>query len=232
MNIKLYADGADKSEIARLSSTGKVDGFTTNPSLMRKAGVKNYLEHCTELADFVGDRPISFEVIADNLQDMRIQAELLSSLSESVYVKIPITNSVGISTLSLCKDLASSGTKLNVTALLTEKQFIDTLEVLRGGAPSVISVFAGRIADTGVDPVPMMKSFAKALEGVSEVELLWASPREILNLVQADQVGCDIITMTPDLWGKLNTLGKNLEEYSLETVQMFLADASASGFEL
>ncbi len=232
MKIKMYADGADKSEISRLNANPLVEGFTTNPTLMRKAGVSDYVGFCIEIAELVGPKPISFEVFSDSLEEMERQAELITNFGANVYVKIPITNTLGHPTTEICRKLSNSGVKLNVTAIFTEAQVESTVYALRGGAPSVVSVFAGRIADAGIDPVPMMKSFAKEIGNHKDIELLWASPREILNLVQADSVGCDIITMTPDLFAKLPSLGKDLSDFSLDTVKMFFNDAQASGFQL
>jgi transaldolase len=232
MNIKMYADGADKSAILALNQDRNVEGFTTNPTLMRKAGVKDYVAFCTEIAELVDPKPISFEVFSDDILEMEKQAHLIQGFGANVYVKIPITNTKGESTSQINRRLSQSGVKLNVTAIFTEAQVAETVSSLEGGAASVISVFAGRIADTGIDPVPMMKNFAIETSRHSQIELLWASPREILNLIQADSVGCDIITMTPDLFAKLPSLGKDLSEFSLDTVKMFYSDAVSSGFEL
>jgi transaldolase len=212
----------------------RISGFTTNPTLMRKAGITNYQEFALEVLKFIPDRPISFEVFADEFPEMHRQALLISKWSKNVYVKVPITNTRGESAIPLLQELTHAGVKLNVTALCTLEQVKATAEVLRGGAPSVVSVFAGRIADTGVDPVPLMANALKLCKnlGGDQVELLWASPRELLNIVQADQVGCDIITVTPDLLKKLELIGKDLGQYSLETVQMFYNDAAAAGYTL
>jgi transaldolase len=232
MNIKMYADGADKSAILSLNEDPNVQGFTTNPTLMRKAGVKDYVAFCSEIADLVGPKPISFEVFSDDILEMESQARVIQNFGSNVYVKIPITNTKGESTAKISRSLSQSGVKLNVTAIFTESQVAETIKSLEGGAPSVISVFAGRIADAGVDPVPMMKNFAIETSKHSQMELLWASPREILNLVQAESVGCDIITMTPELFAKIPNLGKDLSEFSLDTVRMFYTDAVSSGFKL
>lgn len=232
MNIKMYADGADKSAILSLNEDPNVQGFTTNPTLMRKAGVKDYVAFCREIADLVGPKPISFEVFSDDILEMESQARVIQNFGSNVYVKIPITNTKGESTAKISRSLSQSGVKLNVTAIFTESQVAETIKSLEGGAPSVISVFAGRIADAGVDPVPMMKNFAIETSKHTQMELLWASPREILNLVQAESVGCDIITMTPELFAKIPSLGKDLSEFSLDTVRMFYTDAVSSGFKL
>jgi transaldolase len=231
MNIKLFADGASTAEIAALRSDSRVAGFTTNPTLMRQAGVKNYLDFARQIVELVASLPISLEVIVDSLDEMGRQARVLASLGANVYTKIPVTTTSGESTAELCRSLAGDGISLNVTAVFTRKQVEDVLGALDGGAPSVLSVFAGRIADAGIDPVPVMREYASFASSVPTVELLWASPREILNVVQAEQSGCQIITMTPDLWRKLDNLGKDLEEFSLDTVKMFFKDATDSGYD-
>jgi transaldolase len=230
--IKLFADGADAGSIRALNRENWVSGFTTNPTLMRKAGIKDYEEFAQEVISIVSPKPISLEVFADDFLEMSRQAKKIGSWAQNVYVKIPVTNSKGESSKDLIKDLSSSGIKLNVTAVFSQSQFDEVVEALAGGAPSVLSVFAGRIADTGVDPVPLMRKYAKDISSNPEIELLWASPREILNLVQAEETGCAIITMTPDLLAKVKGLGKDLDEFSLETVKMFYDDAQASGYEL
>jgi transaldolase len=228
----MFADGADLSEIEKLNKNPLVSGFTTNPTLMRKSGVSDYISFATSAAEMVYPKPISLEVFADDFKEMEIQARLIKSISENVYVKIPITNTRGQSSTGLVSTLSKDGIKLNVTAIFTEQQVVECCEAVSTGAASVISVFAGRIADAGVDPVPLMTKFASYVHQIPGAELLWASPREILNLVQADRCGADIITMTLDLWNKMPSLGKSLEEFSLDTVKMFYEDASASGFTL
>jgi transaldolase len=230
--IKLFADGADLATIRDLNSNPLVSGFTTNPTLMRKAGVVDYLEFAKNVIDEVGPKPISLEVFADDTESMREQALRISKLGSNVYVKIPITTTRGEPTSKLTKELSQDGVSLNITAIFTRKQVEDTVEALVGGAPSVVSVFAGRIADCGIDPVPLMTDFSKLTSTHPEIELLWASPREILNLVQAEHCGADIITMTSDLWAKINGLGKSLETFSLETVEMFYMDAVATKYSL
>jgi transaldolase len=235
--IKIFADGASLPALRELANNPAISGFTTNPTLMRQAGVKDYRAFARSALEVVGGRPISFEVFADDFQEMERQALLLSELADNVYVKLPITNTHGASALPLVRRLSLAGVKINVTALCTLEQVEKSAEALRGGAPAVISVFAGRIADTGRDPVPLMReavslcSLASALDA-RPIELLWASPRELLNLIQAEQVGCHIITVTHDLLKKLPLIGKDLEEYSLETVRMFHRDASLAGYEL
>jgi transaldolase len=209
-----------------------IRGFTTNPTLMHKAGITDYEAFGRRLLDLVGDRPVSFEVFSDELDGMREQALALATWGEGVYVKIPVTTTTGESTAEVVRDLAQDGVKLNVTALTTVAQVERIAAALEGGAPSVVSVFAGRIADTGVEPVPIMQASLEVLKSVPSAELLWASPREILNAVQASRIGCHIITMTYDLLAKLPTLGKDLDRYSLETVQMFHRDAASAGLSL
>ena len=232
MKIKMYADGANLAEISKLNSDAQVSGFTTNPTLMRRAGITDYLGFAQAVVDIVSPKPISLEVFSDTIDEMERQALRLQSIGPNVYVKIPVTNTKGESTAQLVKNLSSSGVQLNVTAIFTTKQVEQVVEALSNGAPSVVSVFAGRIADAGIDPVPLMTSYAAEISRHAGMELLWASPREILNLVQANDSGCQIITMTPDLFGKIKNLGKPLDGFSLETVQMFYDDATSSGFKL
>lgn len=235
--IKIFADGASLPMLRELATNPIIAGYTTNPTLMRRAGVTDYREFARTALQIVGDKPISFEVFADDFPEMERQARVIASFGPNVYVKLPITNTRRQSALPLVRELSASGVNVNVTALCTLEQVEKSAEALRGGAPSIVSVFAGRIADTGRDPVPLM---AKALHicnaaclGVaSPIELLWASPRELLNLLQAEAVGCPIITVTSDLLLKLSLIGKDLEEFSLETVQMFHRDATAAGYEL
>jgi len=231
--IKIFADGASVPSILAALKNARIAGFTTNPTLMRKDGVSDYRAFAKEVLAHVKTQPISFEVFADEFPEMRRQALEIKTWGDNVYVKIPITNTRRESAVPLVRELAGSGVKLNVTAICTLEQVRDTASALAGGAPSVISVFAGRIADTGRDPVPLM---ANALEicraADKKIELLWASPRELLNIIQAAEVGCDIITVTPDLLKKLDLVGKDLGDYSLETVQMFFRDAQAAGYVL
>ncbi len=231
--IQMYADGADLKQIRDSVDNPLVSGFTTNPTLMCKAGVPDYIEFAKAAADLVAPRPISIEVLADEFDEMGRQARLIASWASNIYVKIPITNTRGDSSADLIRDLAEDGVRQNITAIFTVRQVAAAAQALAGGPPSVVSVFAGRIADAGVDPMPiMMASRALLDELVPTAELLWASPREVLNIVQAEQTGCDIITMTPDLWAKLGSLGKDLTTFSQETVQMFFDDAQRAGFEL
>jgi transaldolase len=232
LKIKIFADGADKTQILRSKANPLIKGFTTNPTLMRAAGVTDYEAFAREILDVVQDLPISFEVFADDFVDMERQARKIASWAENVYVKIPITTTQGKSAMRLASHLARSGVKVNVTAVLTLDQVRVAADALAGGASSVISVFAGRIADTGRDPVPIMAQSAKLLSSSPSIELLWASPRELLNVFQANDVGCHIITATEGVLSKLQTVGKDLQEYSLETVQMFYNDATRSGYKL
>jgi transaldolase len=216
-----------------LARSPRIAGFTTNPTLMRKAGVSDYRAFAREVLAAIRDKPISFEVFADELTEMRRQARELATWGDNVYVKVPITNTRRQPTTALVRELSGAGVKLNVTALCTLEQVRDTAQALAGGAPAVISVFAGRIADTGRDPVPLMKEALGICRAADpRIELLWASPRELLNIVQAADIGCDIITVTNDLLAKLALVGKDLAEFSLETVQMFHRDAQAAGYEL
>ena len=231
--IKIFADGASLPALLELAENPRIAGFTTNPTLMRKAGVADYRAFAHEVLAAIKDKPISFEVFADDAPEMARQAREIATWGENVYVKIPITNTRRESMVPLVRELSAAGVKLNVTAICTLDQVRDTAAALRGGAPSVVSVFAGRIADTGVDPTPLMREALSICRAADRrIELLWASPREVLNIVQAAEVGCDIITVTNDLLAKLPTLGKDLAEFSLETVQMFHRDASAAGYRL
>jgi transaldolase len=230
--VKLFADGADLKGMAQMYEKPWIKGFTTNPTLMRKAGIENYEAFAKQVLDMIPDRPISFEVFADDFPEMERQALKIASWGDNVYVKIPITNTRRESSAPLAKRLADRGVKLNVTALMTLEQVREITQVLAGGPPACVSIFAGRIADTGVDPVPIMCSALEVMRGHQNIELIWASPREVLNIVQADTIGCHIITVTNDLLAKLGGLGKDLAQFSLETVEMFHRDASASGFAL
>jgi transaldolase len=232
LKIKLFADGADKTQILQAQVNPLIRGFTTNPTLMRAAGVKNYEAFAHEILEVVTDRPISFEVFADEFDEMERQAHKIASWAENVYVKIPVTNTRRESSMDLTQRLAHAGVKVNVTAILTLDQVRDAAAALAGGAPSVVSVFAGRIADTGQDPIPLMAAAVELVSCHAGIELLWASPRELLNIFQANDVGCHIITATDSVLGKLKTVGKDLHDYSLETVKMFRFDATHSGYQL
>jgi len=233
IRTKIFADGADLAQILELASDERIRGYTTNPSLMWKAGLTDYAEFARSLLESISDKPISFEVVADDEDDIRRQAHVISTWGSNVYVKVPITTSTGESLAPLVRELSEAGVKVNVTALMTPTQVDVIAHALRDGAPSCVSVFAGRIADAGVEPLPIMSKSLEILESVAPaVELIWASPREVLNLVQADSIGCHIITMTNDLIAKLDLLGKDLDAFSLETVQMFRSSALSAGFRL
>lgn len=232
LRIKFFADGAHPETIAAQAADPRIRGFTTNPTLMRKAGIDDYARFAHDVLALVGDRPVSFEVFADDLDEMERQAKTLSSWGSQVFVKIPVTDPTGRPSTELLTRLADDGVQLNVTAILTLAQVAAVVDVLRDGPRCVVSVFAGRIADAGVDPVPIMASAVELVRATPNTELLWASPREVLNVVQADAIGCDIITMTEDLLGKLPLLGHDLTEFSLETVQMFHRDAAAAGYDI
>ncbi|HEY3960335.1 MAG TPA: transaldolase [Solirubrobacteraceae bacterium] len=232
ISTRIFADGADLDGIIALASDPRIAGFTTNPTLMRKVGLTDYATFAQRLLERVTTHPISFEVFADDAYEMRRQAHVIASWGENVYVKIPVTSTAGESMAPLARELSEDGVKVNVTALFTTAQVELIAAAVRDGAPSYVSVFAGRIADAGVDPVPIMARSVEILSVAKRAELIWASPREILNLIQANDVGCHIITITHDLLKKLDCLGKGLEEYSLETVRMFHDDALAAGFTL
>jgi transaldolase len=232
LRVKIFADGADKAGIQRLYANPLIKGFTTNPTLMRKAGVSDYETFAREILAAVPDRPISFEVCSDEFDEMARQAKRIATWGQNVYVKIPITNTRGHSSTPLIRDLAGTGIKVNVTALMTVRQVEQVVNTLEDGPRSYVSVFAGRIADTGRDPIPIMRDALHILADHPSIELLWASPREILNIVQADEIACHIITVTHDLLKKLPTLGKDLDEFSLDTVKMFQRDAQLAAYEL
>lgn len=232
LSIKVYSDGAVLETMLKDLNSGLVSGFTTNPSLMKKAGITSYIGFAKEVLKDIKEFPVSFEVFADDIETMEKEAEKIASLGENVYVKIPVTNSKGESTVDLMKCLAAKGVKINATAIFTLEQVREVVGALKAGTPGIVSVFAGRIADTGVDPVPIMKEALSICRQKDGVELLWASPRETYNIYQADELGVDIITCTSDLIQKLSLNGKDLTEYSLETVQMFLKDSTSLGFEI
>jgi len=230
--IKLYADGADLKGMIEVYNEGIVSGFTTNPTLMKKAGVKNYEEFARSAIKVIPDLPISFEVFSDDLGGMEREARKIAGWGENAYIKIPVTNTKGESTATLVKKLSRDGLKLNVTAILTIEQVKQVAGALSSSTPSIVSVFAGRIADTGRDPMPMMKEAAGILKSNPKSELLWASTRELLNLVQAESCGCHIITITNDILKKVPMLGKDLKELSLDTVKMFYNDAQTAGYKI
>ena len=232
LRVKIFADGADAGRMRALALDPRIQGFTTNPTLMRQAGVRDYEAFAREAIGAIPDRPISFEVFSDNLDEMGEQALRISSWGENVYVKVPVTNTRGQSAAPVLRSLASRGVKLNVTALMTQDQVQRVADAIADGPSSFISVFAGRIADTGRDPVPIMSAAVEAIRSYPRIELIWASPRELLNVFQADACGCHIITLTPDLLKKMANIGKDLDEFSLDTVKMFHDDARAAGFTL
>jgi transaldolase len=232
LNVKVFADGADLDGILALVPDARITGFTTNPTLMWKAGLTDYEEFARRLLERITTHPISFEVFADEADEMRRQADQIAGWGENVYVKIPVSTTAGESMAPLARELSEGGVKVNVTAVFTTAQVELITEAVKDGAPSYISVFAGRIADAGIDPVPLMARAVDIMVQAPRSELIWASPREILNVVQADQVGCHIITVTHDMLKKLDLLGKDLLQYSLETVQMFRRDALAAGFSI
>ncbi len=233
LKIQLYADGADKAGILELYAKPYIKGLTTNPSLMKKAGIKDYEAFAKDILQSITAKPISLEVFTDDLVEMKRQALKINSWGQNVYTKIPITNSRGDSCLPLIKELGQQGVKLNVTALLTLAQVRGVAENLNPGVPSVVSVFAGRIADTGVDPVPLMRACGALLDGQPKAELLWASTREVLNIFQAEECGCGIITVPHDILAKAaKMIGNDLTALSLDTVKMFAKDAIDCGFKL
>jgi transaldolase len=232
LRVKIFADGADLRGMIEYAANPLIKGFTTNPTLMHKAGITDYETFAREVLTHITDRPISFEVFSDEFDEMYGQAQKLAAFGPNVVVKIPVTNTRRESACPLIAELAAEGIALNVTAIMTLEQVASVCLSLAGGAPSIVSVFAGRVADTGRDPVPLMRASLEHTNPLDSVELLWASPRELLNVIQADEIGCDIITATHDVLKKLGGLGKDLDEYSLETVRMFADDAASAGFSL
>jgi len=232
LNVQVFADGADKAGILELYRQPYIKGFTTNPTLMRKAGVTDYERFALEILQQISDRPISFEVLADDEAEMERQARKIARWAANVYVKVPVTNTRREPMYGLIRRLSRDGIQVNATAVLALDQVKHIGKALQGGAPSYISVFAGRVADTGRDPIPLMKSALEIMAPDPNMQLVWASPRELLNLFQAEEIGCHIITVTSDILKKVNLIGKNLHDFSLETVQMFRDDAVQSGFTL
>jgi transaldolase len=232
LKIHLYSDGADVRDMQAAVAAGLVKGFTTNPTLMRKCGITDYEAFAREALTAVSGMPISFEVFADDFEEMERQAKLIATWGDAVYVKIPITNTKGESAVPLIRRLSAAGVKLNITAILTLDQVRAVVDALDPATPAIVSVFAGRIADTGRDPMPIMRQSLEIMRVRPKAELLWASPRELLNIIQADECGCHIITATPEILKKLSMVGKPLDELSLETVKMFYNDATAAGFKL
>jgi transaldolase len=232
LRVKIFADGADQAGMVEMYRNPLIGGFTTNPTLMRKAGVKNYRAFAKDVLQAIPDRPISFEVFSDDFADMECQALEIASWGKHVFVKIPITNTSGDSSIDLVSRLARQGVQVNVTAILTLDQVRDIAPCVADCPAGYVSVFAGRVADTGRDPVPLMAAAVELLRPFPNLELIWASPRELLNIFHADLIGCHVITVTNDLLGKLSLVGKDLKEYSLETVRMFHEDAQRERFSL
>ncbi len=232
LRTKIFTDGASLETIRKYAENPLIKGFTTNPTLMRKAGITDYEAFAKEMLPIVGGRPVSFEVFADDFEEMERQARKIAGWGDNVFVKIPITNTRRESALPTVRKLAAERIRLNVTALMTLEQVRSVADVLAEGPPSFVSVFAGRIADTGRDPMPIMREAVQALRVAASAELIWASPRELLNVFQADDVGCHVITATHDVLAKLSLVGKDLGDYSLDTVKMFFEDGRAAGYSL
>jgi transaldolase len=232
LQVKIFADGAEKAGMLEMYRNPLIKGFTTNPTLMRQAGVAHYEAFARDILRAIPDRPICFEVFSDEFAEMSYQARKIAAWSENVYVKIPVTNTAGKSSMALVHELAQAGVKLNVTALMSLDQVRDVGAALAGGPPAFVSVFAGRVADTGRDPVPLMAAAVELLRLSPNVELIWASPRELLNIFQADAIACHIITVTNDILKKLGLVSKDLHEFSLDTVRMFRGDALKAGYSL
>lgn len=232
LKIKIFADGADIDGIRSLYANPLIKGFTTNPTLMRKAGISDYETFGREILSMIPDRPVSLEVFADDFDGMIAQGNTIATWGKNVNIKIPVSTTKGEFTGPVIKTLSSAGAILNVTAIMTVQQVKNVAASLSPNVPAIISVFAGRLADTGVDPIPHMKECLKALKHLPKAELLWASPRELLNIFHADEVGCHIITVTNDVLAKLSLVGKDLDEYSLDTVKMFHRDAVAAGYNI
>jgi len=232
LNIKLFADGADLKGMLEMYPLEHIKGFTTNPTLMRKAGIQDYKEFALKVIEAIPDRPLSFEVFADDFPTMQAQAHEIARWSKNVNVKIPITNTKGESSAPLVRTLSKAGIVCNVTAMFTLEQTREICDALDPQTPAILSIFAGRIADSGVDPVPLMREAVNIAKSRPKAEVLWASPRELLNIVQADECGCHIITATNDILKKLNGLGKDLTDFSRETVLMFYKDAQAAAYSI
>ena len=230
--VKIFSDGADTKEMIEMAQLPYIQGLTTNPTLMKKSGITNYEKFALEVLGEIKNKPISFEVFSDDFDEMEIQAKKIASWGENVYVKIPVSNTLGKPTSELIKKLTDSGIKVNVTAVMAINQVKVILENLNPQTKSYISIFAGRIADTGRDPMPIMVEALNEIKEFPSTELIWASPRELLNVIQADQINCHIITATKDILNKLSLIGKSLEEYSLETVKMFRNDAILANYAL
>jgi len=232
LKVKIFADGADKGGILEMYHKPFIKGFTTNPTLMRKAGVKKYREFALDILKAVPDKPISFEVLSDLFPEMEQQALEINSWGDNVYVKIPVMNTQSRPSYDLIARLVGADVKVNVTAMMTLEQVREIASAVKGGPPCFVSIFAGRIADTGIDPMPIMAKAVELLRQAPNIELIWASPRELLNILQADAIGCHIITVTSEILNKLPLVGKDLDGYSLDTVKMFYDDAQKAGYEL
>ena len=232
LNLKLFADGADKNDMLEMYANPLISGFTTNPTLMKVAGVTDYKSFAKDILTHIKDKPISFEVFSDEFDEMEKQALEIGSWADNIYVKIPITNTKAESSVDLIDSLSSANVKVNVTAMMTVDQVKSVLDALAKGPGSYVSVFAGRIADAGLDPLPIMNEVVNILQDYPNIELIWASPRELYNVVQANDIGCNIITATNNILRKLPTLGKDLDQFSLETVKMFYDDAKEAGYTI
>lgn len=232
LNLSIYADGADIEQMKQAYLSKRVTGFTTNPSLMKQAGIKDYSKFAEKVVKEFPNFPLSFEVFSDEFDTMEKEARKLVGFGDNVFVKIPVMNTKGESSVELIRKLSAEGIKLNITAVFTVDQVKTVVDCLTAGVQTIVSVFAGRIADTGIDPIEIMMESAKICHSKVGVQLLWASPREVLNIIQAQEVGADIITCTPDLIQKLNYLGKDLEQFSKETVKMFFEDSTSLGYSL
>ncbi len=232
LKIKIFADGANIDDMLKAYKEGWVSGFTTNPTLMRQAGVMDYEAFARKVLSIIKDLPVSFEVFADDFKTMEIEAKKIAAWGKNVYVKIPITNTKGESSISLIKKLNDEGLSLNITAIMPLEQVEEVINAINPGIKNIISVFAGRIADTGRDPVPIMKKAVEICRKNPNAEVLWASPRELLNIFHAEEAGCHIITVLPDILKKLTIVGKDLKEYSLDTVRMFYNDALNAGYKI
>lgn len=232
LKVKIFADGADKAGMLEMATKPFIKGLTTNPTLMRKAGIADYKTFAFDILREIRDKPISFEVFSDDISEMERQALEIAAWGDNVYVKIPITNTKREPTYDLAERLSARGVKLNVTAIMTTEQVLSVARRLNPAVPSYISVFAGRIADTGRDPIPQMIECLASMKHLPKAELIWASPRELLNIFQADEIGCHVITVTNDILKKLDLVGKSLDDYSLDTVKMFYNDASAAGYAI
>jgi transaldolase len=232
LKTKIFADGADRAGMLEMAVKPFIQGLTTNPTLMRKAGIADYKAFAFDILREIKDKPISFEVFSDDFSEMERQALEIAGWGDNVYVKIPITNTKRESACDLAESLSAKGVKLNVTAIMTTEQVFEVTRRMNPAVPSYISVFAGRIADTGRDPIPLMIESLRLMKHLPRAELIWASPRELLNIFQADEIGCHVITVTNDILKKLELVGKSLDDYSLDTVKMFYNDASAAGYAI